>query len=120
MAADLVSRRLAVVGPCAAGKSTLAAKLRQRGYTVREPAQEHSMVPDMWRRLSRPDILIYLDVSLETIHRRGRTGELWEADYLAEEHHRLRHARQHCDFYLCTDQLTPEQVLGRVLGFLNN
>jgi len=54
---------LAVVGPCAAGKSTLIEGLRQHGYQARHVAQEHSYVPEMWKLLTSPDYLIYLDVS---------------------------------------------------------
>ena len=57
--------RLALVGPCASGKSTLATYLKAAGYIVRQPTQEHSFVPDMWQKMSKPDILIYLDVSYE-------------------------------------------------------
>ena len=48
----------------------------------------------------------------------GRSGTGWDQAYLDEEHHRLRHARAHCDFYLPTDGLTEEEVLKRYLGFL--
>ncbi|MBP9503378.1 MAG: hypothetical protein KBF17_14555, partial [Candidatus Promineofilum sp.] len=47
--------RVAVVGPCASGKSTLVAALRAAGYDARHPAQEHSFVKDMWRRRVDPD-----------------------------------------------------------------
>jgi hypothetical protein len=68
--------RVAVVGPCASGKSTLTAALRAAGYEARQPAQEHSYVPDMWRRLVDPDVLIYLDISYEALlERRPHFGE---------------------------------------------
>ena len=68
--------RVAVVGPCASGKSTLTAALRAAGYEARMPAQEHSYVPDMWRRLVDPDVLIYLDISYEALReRRPHFGE---------------------------------------------
>jgi len=63
-----------------------------------------------------PDLLVYLDLSLPTAHRRGRTD--WDQAYLDEQKHRLRHARAHCDLYLATDELTEEQVMARVLAFL--
>ncbi len=108
--------KIGVVGPCAAGKSTLIASLKKHGYEVRHIAQEHSYVPSMWRRISNPDILIFLDVSYELSTHRRRLN--WtEAEY-AEQHHRLRDARQHADLYIDTNPLTPEQVLKRVLTFL--
>ncbi|MFQ5856912.1 MAG: AAA family ATPase, partial [Anaerolineae bacterium] len=101
--------RIAVVGPCGSGKSTLARQLRALGYRVREPAQEHSGVPDMWQRMTAPDVLIYLDAELPTIAQRRNIR--WGQDYLDELNRRLRHARRHASFYLPTDGLTPVQVL---------
>lgn len=108
---------IAVVGPCAAGKSSLVKGLKARGYNARCVAQDHSYVPDMWRRITNPDLLIYLDVELNTIVQRRRVS--WGGRYLNDERHRLRHARQHCDLYLRTDALTEEEVLRQVLSFLN-
>lgn len=107
---------IGVVGPCAAGKSTLARNLASRGYHIKHIAQEHSYVPHMWQRLTNPDILIFLDVSFEESNRR-RPMPWQESDY-AEQQRRLRHAREHADFYLLTDGLTPEEVAERVLDFL--
>lgn len=107
-----------VVGPCASGKSVLAAGLRRLGYHASSAAQDHSYVPDMWQRLNPPDVLIYLDLSLETVHRRGRRGMGWDQEYLDEQHARLQHARAHCDLYLPTDGLSPEEVLARAVQFL--
>ena len=110
--------RIKVVGPCASGKSVLVARLRALGRDAHSAAQDHSYVPDMWQRLNPPDLLIYLDVTLDEAWRRGRSGIGWDQAYLDEEHHRLRHARTHCDLYLPTDGLTGEQVLQEVLDFL--
>jgi hypothetical protein len=110
--------RIKVVGPCASGKSALAESLRQLGYDAHSAAQDHSYVPDMWQRLNPPDILIYLDVNLESVRQRGRIGMGWNQDYLDEQRHRLRHARAHCHLYLPTDALTEDMVLNRVLDFL--
>ena len=112
--------RIKVAGPCASGKSTLAERLRELGFEAGSTAQDHSYVPDMWRRLNPPDFLIYLDVSLAGAHRRGRTGMGWDQSYLDEQNHRLRHARAHCDFYLMTDDLSEDQVLVQVLQFLHS
>ena len=107
---------IAVVGPCASGKSSLVKRLKLLGYQVRSVAQDHSYVPDMWQRITKPDLLIYLDAELETIAQRRRIS--WDERYLNDERHRLRHARQHCDLYLPTDDLSKDQVLERVLDFL--
>ena len=110
--------RIKLVGPCASGKSVLAARLRELGYDASSAAQDHSFVPDMWQRLNPPDVLIYLDVTLDAAHQRGRVGFGWDQDYLDEQHWRLRHARAHCDLYLPTSDLAEEDVLARVLDFL--
>lgn len=107
-----------VVGPCAAGKSTLIKELSKRGITAKHIAQEHSFVPDMWEQLSSPDILVFLDVSFEESMNR-RKQDWTEKDYL-EQHHRLRHARQHTHFYLDTTEMTPDEVHQTVLAFLEN
>jgi ATPase subunit of ABC transporter with duplicated ATPase domains len=108
--------KIGVVGPCAAGKSTLIASLKKHGYDVRHIAQEHSYVPSMWRRITNPDILIFLDVSYELSTYR-RKLDWTEAEY-AEQHYRLRDARQHADLYVDTNDLSADQVLKRVLAFL--
>lgn len=105
-----------VVGPCAAGKSTLTDRLRQLGYNARQIAQEHSDVPDMWRRIDPPDILIFLDASDETLLQRRPSATL--AAILPRERQRLAHARAHADLIVETDNLTPEEVLERVVAFL--
>ena len=108
---------IAVVGPCTSGKSTLVHALRDLGYTARMPAQEHSYVPDMWQRMTDPDLLIYLDVTWETARRRRNIH--WGPERLDEEAERLAHARAHADLYLPTDALDAEGVLRRVLAFIN-
>lgn len=107
-----------VVGPCASGKSALVARLRELGYHAGSAAQDHSYVPDMWQRLNPPDVLIYLDVTLEATRQRGRIGMEWDQTCLDKQHHRLRHARVHCDLYLPTENLSEEEVVCQVLGFL--
>jgi hypothetical protein len=111
-----VAGRVAVVGPCASGKSVLVARLRAAGYDAWQPAQEHSYVPDMWRRLARPEALIYLDVSLPALLARRRTD--FDQDYLDEQRRRLEHARRHSDLYLPTEDLSEEEVFARVVRAL--
>ena len=108
--------RIAVVGPCASGKSTLTAALRAAGYEARQPAQEHSYVPDMWRRLVDPDVLIYLDISYEALlERRPHFGE---RAYLEREKARLAHARAHADLVVDTSALAAEAVAAQVMSLL--
>ena len=108
---------IAVVGVCASGKSTLVRGLQAGGWNARHVVQEHSYVPDMWRRVAQPDLLIYLDASLAVIRQRRRDPEM--PDWLIEaERQRLHHTLKHCDLYVQTDALTPDQVLERALDFL--
>lgn len=99
--------RIAVVGVCAAGKSTLVAGLRALGWNAYAVAQEHSGVPYLWRR-QNPDFLVMLDAEWETVRRRRPVS--YGPERVAEQRDRLRHARAHADLYLPTDALTIEQV----------
>ncbi len=109
--------RIVVVGPCAAGKSTLVANLRPRGYDIRSCVQEHSYMPDLWTRFSKADVLIFLDAQLPTIARRQQRSD-WTQERLEVQQQRLAHARAHCDLCLATDDLTREEVSERVEVFL--
>lgn len=110
--------RIALVGPCASGKSTLAHYLKAAGYVVRQPTQEHSFVPDMWQKMSKPDILIYLDVSYEAYVQR-RPHQDHGSVYHTEQQRRLAHARKHCDLYVDTSDLSAEDVRTQVERFLD-
>lgn len=110
--------RIAIVGPCAAGKTTLAHNLQALGYDAEECAQEHSHIRTMWQRIARPDVLIYLDASLPTIRARLRVD--WGQGYLDELNRRLMHARAHADWILDTDGLTVEAVCDRTVAFLRS
>lgn len=110
--------KIAVVGPCAAGKTTLVTKLCEMGYDAHDVAQEHSEALTMWRQIARPDVVIYLDVSLETIHERLRVH--WEQSYLDKLVSRLTDARAHAHFVLNTDSLSKDQVRESVLDFLTS
>ena len=112
-----VKGRVVVVGGCASGKSLLVAGLVPLGYDARTCAQEHSHVPDMWQRLSRPEFLVYLDACLQTVRQRRWVD--YDQAYVQEQNRRLAHARQHCDLDIATDTLTPQQVLQRVVAALS-
>ena len=115
-AKEISSILIAVVGPCASGKSLLVQALRVRGYNAREVLQEHSYVPTMWQRITQPDLLVYLDVSWEVArHRRPIDAR---ADWWDELSKRLHHARQHADLYIHTDEIAPQEVLNKTLAFL--
>jgi guanylate kinase len=110
---------IVVVGPCAAGKTTLVAGLRAQGFAAaRLVAQEHSGVRDLWALPKRPQVLIYLDAQPATMNRRQERSD-WTAETRAELVTRLEHARRECDLYLPTDDLTIPQVLETVIQFLD-
>lgn len=111
------SDHIKVVGVSAAGKSTLVAALRDRGYPARAASQEHSQVPDMWRRLHPPAVLVYLDTDLQR-QRERRPDVAWSARWLRIERERLRHARAHADLVLTTSALAPAEVEAQVVAFL--
>ena len=105
-----------IVGVCASGKSTLVAGLEAHGIRTRHIAQEHSYVKDMWKRITNPDILIFIDASYPVTLKR-RQFNWTEADWL-EQQRRLKHAREHADLYIDTDGLSIEQVLTIVIAFV--
>src|SRR5688500_4548371 len=70
------SRKIVVVGPCAAGKSTLVTALRALGYDAHVSGQEHSEIATLWQH-SRPDVLIALDADISAV--RDRRGGSWPA-----------------------------------------
>lgn len=111
------SARVAVVGPCAAGKSTVVAALRRAGWDAHQPAQEHSGVPDMWRRLTRPDVTVYLDASLATIKAHRPDLELDEAG-LSRLNERLALARAHAHLVHCVDGEDQQATTAIVAEFL--
>ncbi len=108
--------KIAIVGPCGSGKTVLADGLQQDDYDARQIAQEHSFVQDMWQVLTKPDILIYLDANYETCTKRKRFN--WRQDEYERQLQRLSNAREHCDIYLSTDDLSTEQVLKEILDHL--
>ena len=106
-----------IVGVCGSGKSELAGRLQMLGYHAHQVSQEHSGVPDLWRRRNPTDVLIYLDASGDTARQRYPHLNLHDA-YLNKERQRLAHARAHADCYVLTNDLNPDEVLAQVLGCL--
>ncbi len=109
--------RVAVVGHCASGKTTIVAALRNRGYDAYAVAQEHSGVSWLWRH-SAPDVLLYLDVPLATV--RQRRGEEWpQAVYDAQET-RLAEARARAHLVLDTSKQGTTEAVARAVSFLES
>ena len=111
--------KIGLVGPCGAGKSTMAKLLRSAGYTqVRHIAQEHSFAPAMWQRLVNPDVLIFLEVSYDNTCKRRNLN--WTPGEYQQQLHRLHHAYEHADLIVDTNPLTPEDVLAHILVHLTS
>jgi deoxyadenosine/deoxycytidine kinase len=109
---------IGVVGPCGSGKSTLIAGLINAGFTGRHIAQEHSYVPYMWKRITNPDLLVFLKASFETCSKRRHLN--WTIDDYKEQLRRLEHAYENADLVIETDRLSAAEVLGILLGFLES
>lgn len=78
------------------------------GYDCRHIAQEHSYVKTMWKQLTNPDVLVYLEVSYpQTLIRRNLN---WTVAEYEDQVKRLSHARENADIFIQTDNLTVEEV----------
>ena len=109
---------IGVVGPCGSGKTTITEALDSLGYSTRHIAQEHSYVKDMWKRLTNPDVLIFLQASFPITRDRRIDMIHWtEADY-DEQQRRLSHALAHPDLIIDTDGLSKKDVLDKTLSFI--
>lgn len=109
--------KIGLVGVCGSGKTTLTNGLKPYEFNVRQIAQEHSYVPDMWQRLANPDVLIFLEASYPVTKQRKPFD--WSEKEYREQIRRLQHADKHADLRIDTDDLTPEEILSIVLDYLN-
>jgi GTPase SAR1 family protein len=109
------SRKIVVVGPCAAGKSTLVTALRELGYDAHVSGQEHSEIATLWQH-SQPDVLIALEVEIRAV--RGRRGGSWPEWLHDVQVRRLAEASRAANLVIDTTGLTPESVVDRVVAYL--
>lgn len=99
--------KVAVVGPCASGKSTLVSRLLENGYDAHAIAQEHSAVRDLWKS-RKPDLLVALDVSLEVV--RQRRSPTWLEAVYERQHKRLKNAYEAADIMIDTAKYDADEV----------
>lgn len=109
--------KIGVVGVCASGKTTLISQLNKAGYNAKHIAQEHSYVPDMWKKITNPDILIYLQASYQTTLKRRKFD--WRLQDWEEQVHRLKNARENANIIVETDHISPEQVFQAVVEYFS-
>jgi hypothetical protein len=108
-------RRIVVVGHCASGKTTLVTRLREMGYDAHVSGQEHSGVRDLWRR-SNPDVVIALNVDLETIRR--RRSPTWSEQIFAAQRERLGPALAAADLIVDTARHDEHDMVEIVTDWL--
>ena len=113
--ASTESRKIVVVGPCAAGKSTLVTALRALGYDAHVSGQEHSEIATLWQH-SEPDVLIALDVDISAV--RARRGDSWPEWLHDLQVRRLAAASRAANLAIDTTVLSPQSVVDRVVAYL--
>ncbi|MDI3341102.1 MAG: hypothetical protein QJR03_11295 [Sphaerobacter sp.] len=107
--------RVAVVGVCASGKTTVTEGLRRRGYDAYVVGQEHSIIPDLWRR-SHPDHVVVLEADLATV--RARRGEAWPEWLYHAQRERLAHARAHATVVVDTSGRRVDETVQIIVDAL--
>lgn len=107
--------KIAIVGVCSSGKTTLVAGLKAAGYDAYNVAQEHSCVHNFWA-YHKPDVLVMIDATMSAIHKRRKV--YWGGERLVEQHKRLADAKAHADLYLQTDCFSADEVRRLVIDFL--
>ena len=109
--------KIAIVGVCASGKTTLVRGLREAGYDAYNVAQEHSCFHRCWQKHD-PDLLVMIDAHLPAIKKRRVV--YWDEERLAVQHKRLADARAHANLYVQTDALDAAAVLAKVIAFIQD
>lgn len=90
-----MSSRVVIVGHCASGKTTLVERLRVHGVDASAVGQEHSDIDDLWNHYS-PDVVVFLDVSLDVVRKRRRNPD-WPEWIFELQTERLEAARKRAD-----------------------
>ncbi len=108
--------RVAVLGTCASGKSTVVGELRRRGFDAYAVSQEHSIVRNLWDH-ANPDVVVLLETDYWTIcQRRGQDWPRWLYDLQLE---RLVEVKNHADVIVSTSNASVEQTVATILSAIN-
>lgn len=86
------------------------------GMEFRHIAQEHSYVGDMWKRITDPDVLIFLEADYAAIMERKSIN--FSMKEYQEQMRRLQHAHEHADLIINTTHLTPSEIVKIAEDFL--
>lgn len=104
--------KVAVVGGCASGKSTISERLKSLGFDAYVVGQEHSDIGDLWRRQG-PDRVVFLEVPLEAV--RARRAQTWPEWLFHRQRQRLVPARQAADVVIDTSRCSVDESVSRIL-----
>ncbi len=107
--------RIAVVGVCASGKTTLVKGLKDAGYDAYNVAQEHSGIHNFWNK-HHPDILVMIDATLPAIKKRRLV--YWDQERLDVQHKRLADAKVHANLFIQTDAYNADEVREQVIDYI--
>ena len=107
--------RIAVVGVCASGKTTLVKGLKDAGYDAYNVAQEHSGIHNFWNK-HHPDILVMIDATLPAIKKRRLV--YWDQERLDIQHKRLDDAKAHANLFIQTDAYNADEVREQVIDYI--
>jgi broad-specificity NMP kinase len=107
--------RIAVVGVCASGKTTLVKGLKDAGYDAYNVAQEHSGIHNFWNK-HHPDILVMIDATLLAIKKRRLV--YWDQERLDVQHKRLADAKAHANLFIQTDAYNADEVREQVIDYI--
>jgi epoxyqueuosine reductase QueG len=109
------SRRIVVIGPCASGKTTLVARLKDLGYDAHACGQEHSEITELWRHLN-PAVVIGLQIDLDTL--RQRRSATWSDRLYARQLTRLESGYDRADMLIDCDTFNADEVIRQVVDWL--
>lgn len=110
------SLKIALVGCCASGKSTVATRLHQHGFDAYSVAQEHSVIAELWKH-DDPDVVVYLDVGLDSVRRRKSNPD-WPSWIYDTQLNRLSSARENATLRINTDVLSITEVVSQIIDSL--
>jgi len=114
---DLKTILIGLVGPCVSGKTTISTILRELGYRAKVIAQEHSYVPNMWQIITKPQFLVFLEVSYQKTLVRLHMN--WTEQEYREQLSRLGHAKENADLIIFTDDLNPQEICSQIISYIN-